>query len=313
MRFRIPALVSLLVISLIFNGVLWLKYRSRRAILTVEGVEISKYDMDTYLEGLYGPDFKANQALHILIHKEAVAKGVSVTDEAVNKKFQEAKATDWQFAWEMNTYPWQADRRRADIRAKMEIDRLLAKDVPVTDDDIRDEYNLAPVVYDTPNRAETNVALMNKDTHLNEVIQMLSKDPPIKPSSIMDSYRNDVRFIGDNYVYTFLQRFGTNEQNAIFSMQPRTVKRVAPTPEFGKAGYSSIVIRLNAIIPGHKADLNDPETKEQIRLAVALKRARPVKELMRDLLQKAKIWSEDPSDIDTIRRAILKEDTGKSK
>ena len=62
MRYLMPTLIILLLASLIANGVMYAKYRSHRPIMTVNGVGISKFDMDSYLEQTQGPQYKALMA-----------------------------------------------------------------------------------------------------------------------------------------------------------------------------------------------------------------------------------------------------------
>jgi hypothetical protein len=334
MRYLSPVLIVLLLISVIANGVMYLKFRSHRAILSVDAANLSKYDLDTYLESIYGVDYKAVFVRRALIHDAAVKARVAPTDAEVNQKFQEAKQLNWTFASTMNSNPWLADEGRKNIQENMELNRLRAKDIPVTDDDIRDEYNAQPAAFDTVSKAEAEVALLKNGLHTNEIVKLIGaggaspNTPGVKPAAIMSSYRGEVRFLGDNYVYTFIQHYGTPEQSLVFNMKPGDVKML-DTKEIPdtlrQAGYTAMVVRLNRIIPGHKADLKDPglpatdqrevdykTTHENLRLAVALKRANPPQELIRSLYQAASphINAEEPTDIDNIKLKLFPPEEG---
>ena len=330
MRYLTPALIVLLMVSLIANGVMYLKFRSGRAILSVNGVGLSKFDLDTHLESVYGADYKANFVRRTLIHRAAIKNNVAMTQVEVNQKFKEAKQLQWTYANTVNSSPWLALEAQNTIQEQMEMARLRAKDISVTSDDIRDEYNLQPARYDTPSKAETEVALLKKGVHTNEILQLMSTGGTntqvraVNPSAIMANYRGEVRFIGDNNVFTFIQHFGTAEQSMVFNMKEGQVLQV-PTQqvprEIKQAGYSIMLIRLIKIHPGHKADLVDPKlkpddprqkdyiaTQELLRLTVALKRANPGQELLRTLYQNAKIEAEEQTDIDYIKLRLFPPD-----
>jgi hypothetical protein len=331
MRYLTPVLIVLLLISLIANGVMYLKFRSHRSILTVNGVGLSKYDLDTYLETIYGVDYKAIFTRRTLIHDAATKAALSPSDDEVNQKFQEAKQVNWQYASTMNNNPWLADEGRKSLRENMELQRLQVKGVPYTEDDLRDEYKLQPAVYDTPSRAEAEVALL-KNSHNAEIIKLIGDDPPVKPSAIMSNFRGEVRFLGDNNVYTFVQHFGTPEQGLVFGMKPGEVKQIPAPAEVKSAGFTTMVVRLNKIIPGHKAEWIDPKlpptdqrekdykaTQEALRMSVALKGANSAQELLRSLMQNATFDVEDPVDLENIKLKLLPPDdtsttnTGKNK
>jgi hypothetical protein len=330
MRYLTPVLIVLLLVSVIANGVMYLKFRSHRAILTVNGVGLSKYDLDTYLETIYGVDYKAVFTRRTLIHQAAVKNNLAPTDSEVNEKFQEAKQVNWQYASTMNNNPWLADEGRRSIQEQLELNRLRAKDIPITEDEVKDEYKLQPAMYDTPSKAEAEVALLKNGIHTDAIVDMISQTPAVKPAAIVSSYRGDVRFLGDNNVYTFIQHFGTPEQGMVFGMKPGEVKKMPAPAEVRSAGYTMMVVRLNKITPGHKAEWTDPKvapndprikdykaTQEALRLTVALKRANPPDEFIRSLLQSAKIEAEDPVDIDNIKLKLLppvdQSGTGKDK
>jgi hypothetical protein len=321
MRYLTPVLIVLLLISVIANGVMYLKYRSHRPILTVNATTLSKNDMDGYLEIIYGVDYKAIFTRRTLIHDAAIKAAVSPSDEEVNQKFQEAKQINWQYATTMNNNPWLADEGRKTLRENIELQRIQAKGIPYTDDDLRDEYKLQPAVYDTPSKAVAEVALLKNGIHNAEIIKLIGADPPVKPSAIMSSYRGEVRFLGDNNIYTFVQHFGTMEQGLVFTMKPGEVKQMPAPAEVKSAGFTTMVVRLNKIIPGHKAEWTDPKqpvndqrqkdykaTQEALRMNVALKRANPAQELLRSLMQSAKLEAEDQADIENIKLKLLPPD-----
>ena len=337
MRYLTPALIVILMVSLIANTVMVLKWRSGRPILTVNGVNMSKNDLDVYLESVYGTDFKASFVRRVLIHDAAEKIHKAATPEEVAEKFQEAKQMQWTYANTVNSNPWLAEEARRGIQEQMEMARVQANDIPVTADDIRDEYNINPALYDTPSKALAEVAIINKESiHKDDILHLIGaggssdKNAGVKPSAVMAAYRGEVRFIGDNNVYTFFQHFGTPEQSLVFNMNEGDVKQIPSQqipPEFIQAGYTTMVVHLIKIIPGHKADLEDPsknpsisradlpqrlkdykKTLETLTLAVALKHANPAKEVLRNLYQNAKIEAEEPTDKEYIKLKLFPPD-----
>ena len=174
MRYLTPALIVVLMISLIANAVMFLKWRSGRPILSVNGSHMSKNDLDVYLESIYGIDYKANFVRRTIVHDAAEKLKKAMTPEEVNQKFQEAKKMQWTYANTVNSSPWLAEEARRTIQEQMELARICANEVPVTPDDVRDEYNLNPAKYDTPSQAETEVALLKNGPHTEGAWQTLN-------------------------------------------------------------------------------------------------------------------------------------------
>jgi hypothetical protein len=337
MRYLTPALIVVLMISLIANTVMVLKWRSGRPILSVNGVNMSKNDLDMYLESVYGTDFKASFVRRVLIRQAAEKIHQAMTPDEVTEKFQEAKQLQWTYAKTVNSSPWLAEEARRTIQEQVELARVQAHDIPVTPDDIRDEYNLNPAKYDTPSKALTEVAIIRKDSiHKSDILHLIGigegsdKNTGVKPSAVMAAYQGEVAYIGDNNVFTFFQRFGVPEQSLVFNMKEGDVLMVPPKQvpaEFVQAGYPTMVVHLIKIIRGHKADLEDPsknpnidkaelperikdykKTMETLRLTVALKHANPAQEVLRNLYQNAKIEVEEPTDKEYIKRKLFPPD-----
>jgi hypothetical protein len=310
MRYLTPTLIILLLASLIANGVMYAKFRSHRAIMTVNGVGISKFDMDTYLEQNYSPQYKALMTQRILFHQEAEKDNLTAKDSEVDYNYNLAKEQDYNFASQMRMNPWLADETKNKIRQQIEMNRVLIKDIPVSEDEIKEEYQKNSLKYDTPRKARTELAVIYRTTaHKDEIVQLMSKtDPPVKASSIMDNYRGEVAFLGENNIFTFTQPFGADKVNAtIFSMKPGEVKELPVSPEFSAQGVLKMIVRMREIIPGKKADLKDPRTLESIRYNVAIKRSKPASETLERLWDNMKFDSEDPNDKTYIEALLLPE------
>ena len=296
MRIVRVLLIVALIISVLGNVILWAKYGNRRAVVTVNGAGISKRDIDDYLLQQAGPTVKATMVQRALIDQEAKAKGVLPTQADIDEEFNLQKETNFRFAQEVNANPWiggEAKRRIAEQISKI---RLLTKDVPVTDEELKEEYTSAAARYDIPNKAKVHLAIVTDPNKVNEIKQLMSSNPPVSPTVIMQQYRTVVAFLGDENKFTFVQPFGMPQNKEVFAMKPNAVK-VFPPAEFAQMGAKAILIRMLEVIPGKKANLNDPKIKEKLRIQVAARRAKPWQEYFSTLWANSKVTTENPQDV----------------
>lgn len=297
MRFVRVLVVVALILSLFGNFILYTKYRSSRAIFTVNGEGVSRRDIDSQLEQQAGPNAKALFVERLLVNQAAKKEGVMPTDQEVEDEFNRRREEDWQFARRVEGYPWLAGEAKKQIRQDYAKVRLLAKEVPVTEEEMQEEYRQNPARYDTPNKARAHLAIVLNAAVTNDIKQLLEKkEPQVSPTVIMSQYRSAVTFLGHENVYTFRQPLGNPQISAeVFKMKKGQVKQF-PTGEFAKSGAKAILVRMLEVIPGKKADLNDPKTKEKLRMQVAARRWKPWQEYLSKLWADATFTSEDPND-----------------
>ncbi|MCS6775144.1 MAG: hypothetical protein RMJ43_05535 [Chloroherpetonaceae bacterium] len=306
MRFLRVLVVVALIASLGLNFILYKKYRSGRAIITLNGEGITRRDIDGWLEQQAGPRAKALFVQRVLVNQEAKKQGVLPTQQEVEEEFARRREENWQFARQVDMNPWMAGEMKKQIQEELAKIRLMAKDVPVTEEEMREEYRQNPMRYDTPNKARVNLAVVLDASIIGEVRQLLQKkDPPVSPTVIMSQYVNKVVFLGHENRFTFMQPFGNNKVNAeIFKMQKDEVRQFPPG-EFARQGARAILVRMLEKIPGKKADLNDPKVKEQLRIAVASRRWSPWQEKLVQLWDNAVFYSEDPNDKRNIEMVLF--------
>jgi hypothetical protein len=308
MRFVRVIVVLALIGSLGLNVIAVTKWRSRRPILTVNGQSLTKKDIDDYLEQQAGPNVKAVLVQRILIEQEAKRLGVWPSDADVEEAYVALREANWQVARQIMNNPWQANETKANIRYNLAQQRILTKDVPVTEEEIKEEYNTNAARYDTPNKARVNLALVLNEGQFSDIKQLMQKkNPPVSPSVIMQNYRGGVVFLGYDNIYTFGQALNNPKDNAIiFGMKPGDVKDFPPQ-EFGRMGAKRIIVRMDKIEPGKKANMNDPKIKDRIRMAVAARRAKPWSEYLSGLWANVKFESENPDDKKNVEMLLFPE------
>src|SRR5436305_14210899 len=98
MRFLKPLLGICLSISILFNVVLYAKYRGHRPVFSVNGQPVSRGEMYGYLEQQYGPAYKAMMTERIMMDQEAHAQGVAPTDQELKDEFARRKEMHWAYA-----------------------------------------------------------------------------------------------------------------------------------------------------------------------------------------------------------------------
>jgi hypothetical protein len=307
MRLLRPLIVVVLILSLVFNVVFWMNYRNKKTIFTLNGESVTRSDMDAYLEKQFGPTYKAMMAQRLLLDQEARRQGVAPSETEINDEFTLKKELDWQFASRIATSPWLADESREEIRQQLEQQKLLAKDISVTEEEVRDEYNAHPALYDTPAKAHTEVAAVLNEIHLDDIRKLMEQtDKPVGPRTIMQMFPREVVFIGDDDKFTFVQAYNTEMNKDVFTMAPHEVKVMLPG-DLGQQGARRLVVKMLDITPGKKADLNDPKTLNRIKMNVALRRTRPASEMLANLWSTAKFESADQGDKAQIERMFFPE------
>lgn len=296
MRLLRPLIVIVLVLSLVFNVVLWMRYRNQKVIFTLNNEPVTRAQMDDYLEKQFGPTYKAMMAQRLLLDQEARKKGVAPSDTEVDDEFKLKKELDWQFASRISASPWLAEESRAEIKQQLEQQKLLAADISVTEEEVREEYNAHPALYDSPAKAHTEVAAILNEIHLEDIRKLMAQnDKPISPKMIMQMYPREVLFIGDDEKFTFVQAYNTEMNKDVFTMAPHDVKVMLPG-DLGQQGARRLIVKMLDVIPGKKADLNDPKTLNRIKMNVALRRTRPASEMLANLWAQSTFTSADPTD-----------------
>ncbi len=294
MRFLRVLIVVALIVSLFGNFVMYMKWSGKRPIFSVNGQGVSKRDLDNYLEVLVGPSIKAKFVQNMLIEQEAKKQGVLPDAKEVEEAINEQKETNWQFAREIQMKPWMLDEAKNNQQRALAQVRLLTKGIEVRPEQIQEEYRAHPERYDTPNKAVTQFAAILDPSRATDIKELLEK--PVDPPVIMRQMPKAAAFLGNDYKLTITQAYGTKQNQVIFSMKPNQVKIIPADASWQRIGAKALVVRVLKFIPGHKADLNDPKTKERISLAVAARSAKPWQEYLAKLWADTKFECEDPND-----------------
>ena len=307
MRLLTPLLVLLLIGSLIVNAITVTKLKNKRPIFTVNGQGITKKDLDDFLENKEGPSVKAEMVRRMLVDQEAKKQNVTPTDADVNEAFETQKEDNWQFAFNVNRSPWTTDETKKDIKMRLSATRLTLKDVPVADSEIKELYDKQAAAFDTPDKARGQLAVIADPTNtqqtMQEVVTLLSKNPPVAPAAIMTQFPQKVFFLGNEYKFTFKRPFQYKGAypnkpliDFIYAIKPGQVKAFPATPDIKQIGGKAIVYKMLEIVPGKKADLNDLKTKENIHNVLAAKRAKPFEEILSGIWARTTFDSDNPED-----------------
>ena len=298
------ALIVALLISVGANVFMYQRYRNRRVYMTINNHSVTQQDIYDRLIQERGEPVKAELVQRFLLEDESQKQKLAPTDAEIQELYDQQRESNWQFARQMTLNPWSEIEAKNGMRQKLELLRLLTAKVPVTEDQIKEEYATQPAVFDTPNKAYCYLALIRKDSeNLDNIKQLMDKG--LSTAAIQQNYPKDVFFLGDNTLtdggktttslFIVRQPLGTQQGKAILDMAPGTVA-VLPAGEFANQGFKNAIVRMVKVVPGHKADLNDPKTHELIRMVVAQKRAVNAKEYMLKLWEAADFRSEDPND-----------------
>ncbi|GDX40259.1 hypothetical protein LBMAG21_05510 [Armatimonadota bacterium] len=288
----------LLFVSLVVNVVLYVKFRSRRPILKVNGESITKKDVNDYLEQK-NPNIKAVMVERVLVKSEAVKQGVWPAEQEIIDIYNEKKELDWQFARRVNTNPWMVAEEKSTIQYDLARQRLLTKDVQVDDAMLEEEYNIYKAAYDTPDKARLHLTLLFRKAPIADVRSMLEKVPQQAPADIARAFPGQVVFLGDKDVFTVTRALGgkaaSPQLQDLFNLKPGEVREF-PAEELRSLGAQTILARMVEVVPGKPADKNEPKTHEKLRMGASLRRAKPWQEKLTLLWGNSEFWSEDPND-----------------
>ena len=307
-------LVVMLLISLAANAFMYQRFRNRRVVMTYNNHAITQQDYYDYMTQNSGPSVKFSMIQRYMLDDEAAKRNLTPDAKEVDEAFNQMRELNLQFAQELAAQPWMEPEYKARIKQQMEDIRLRTADIPVSEDQIKEQYNMEPQAFDTPAKARVRMALIYNLSDLDKIKELMEKD--VSPTLIQTNFPTSVRFVGDDnetqshipgQVFTFVQPFGTQQNAQIFAMKKGQVQ-VFPPDVFSKAGAQKLVIRMiNDVTPGSKADLNDKKTHEKVREVVAGKRAKPPLEYLN------KVWgdggnfkSEDPNDKQIINQFLGK-------
>lgn len=298
-------LVVMLLISLAANAFMYQRFRNRRVVMTYNNHAVTQQDIYDYLSQNSGPAVKFNMIQRYMLEDEANKRNVAPDPKEVDETFNEMRELNLQFAQQVAAQPFMEAEYKARIRQQMEDVRLRTIDIPVSEDQIKEEYNAQPQAYDTPAKAHTRLALVTNLNDLSKIKNLMEKDVSI--NLIQSNLPSSVRFVGDNNVFTFVQPFGTKQNAKIFDMKPGQVQEFPPDV-FAQAGAQKLLVRLMDIQPGKKADLNDKKTHEKLRETVAAKRAKPSAEYLNKLWGSGEGFkSEDQNDKPMIEHFLGKD------
>ncbi len=298
-------LVVMLLISLAANAFMYQRFRNRRVVMTYNNHAVTQQDIYDYLSQNSGPAVKFNMIQRYMLEDEANKRKVAPDPKEVDEAFNEMRELNLQFAQQVAAQPFMEAEYKARIRQQMEDVRLRTIDIPVSEDQIKDEYNAQPQAYDTPAKAHTRLALVTDLNDLDKIKQLMEKNVSI--NLIQSNFLSSVRFVGDNNVFTFVQPFGTKQNAKIFDMKPGQVQEFPPDV-FAQAGAQKLLVSLMDIQPGKKADLNDKKTHEKLRETVAAKRAKPSAEYLNKLWGSGEGFkSEDQNDKPMIEHFLGKD------
>src|SRR5205085_2518920 len=117
-------------------------------------------NLDDYLEQEAGPQVKAKIAQRMLAEQAAQNEHLSPTDKEVEDDYNAEKERSYVFARTVALNPWRGAELKEEIRENLCKQRLLVKDVNVTNDELQEEYKRQPAAYDTPNKARTQLAVI---------------------------------------------------------------------------------------------------------------------------------------------------------
>ena len=282
---------------------LWQRNEKKRMQLRVNGLTLTKKDYHDWLEQHDGTKMLALMTKYYLLKEAATKANVAPTEAEIQKGLDDYLELNPAQLETYKSQPWLKVDVKRDIEMSMCAVNLTTKDIGATDDELKSFYDDSPGRYDTPEKFHTKILKGGDSTTTEQVKTMLTqifKPDPNKPGQFrapeMQSLQQqfpklNVMFGDGTFVVRRPLQGGSGDPilDQIARMKPGEVL-VIPTPN----STTSLIVAMEYIEPGKKADFNDPEVKKKVARDFKVSRAQPEKELLRTLYDLSTIETDPP-------------------
>lgn len=128
-------------------------------VVTVNGQSIDRNALYTHLEANYGENSLRQLIDFALITQKLKDEGLSVSDEEVNAAIEARKATSPEVTQILEAKGVRLSALQRQTRYQLSLDKLLTKDVKVTEDQLKKWFETRRKYYDQPAKAQVGLLL----------------------------------------------------------------------------------------------------------------------------------------------------------
>ena len=287
---------------------LFQKNERKRMQLRVNGLTLTKKEYHDWLEQHDGSKMMALMTKYYLLKQAADKAGVLPTATEIQKALDDYLEANPAQVETYKTQPWLKDDVKRDIEMAMAATNLTTKDIKVTDDELKSYFDDSPGRYDTPEKFHTKVLKTGDQSTTEQVKTMMTqifKADPQNPGQFKAPDLQTLRqqfpklavMFGDGTLVARKPLQGSSGDpmmDQIAKMKPGDVI-VLPLAN----STTSLIVAMEYVEPGKRADFNDPEVKKKVAKDFKVTRAQPEKELLRTLYDLSTIDT-DPPDVKNV-------------
>lgn len=303
MRWARLGLYGLLVISLAMNFILWTRTSGRRQTLRVNDQTITKRDWDFFLETRYGDEALAAMARQAVVRQAADEAGVKIDEKEIDEALQEVRDRLPEQGLILERLPTKREDMRRELEYKLAMAGLRARDVKVTDDEVKDYFDANAGRWDKPDRIEVKAIRVANAALVQRAVALLKNVDDMQVlQQQLDPKGTQARIVGARGIWVVVRPFGQPAADpvvkAFAGMKEGEVQVV-------RAGKAVLVVKRGKLTPGKKVEL--AEVKGKVERDLKLSRALPETEVLRKLWDSAQMTAEDPAKLRVLKWTIFRD------
>ncbi|WP_236636233.1 peptidylprolyl isomerase [Pradoshia eiseniae] len=153
-------------------------YVKSQTVASVDGERITKEELYDTLVGVYGPSAVDNLVTKIVINKEADKRDVKVKTSEINAEvavYEENYGGEEGLKSALKSSGLTLADLKEDIETNIKIEKLMAKDIKLTDDEVKAYYEENKQNFDTPESIEVSHILVEDKKTAQKVLDELKK------------------------------------------------------------------------------------------------------------------------------------------
>lgn len=304
MRIVRGLVIVVLILSLAANAIMYMRYARGRTILRINDHVITTKDFNAFMSMRWGVEAMANMVQQDLPVQACQKAGIKLDMSEIDQRINAMKEANPNIATQFRREPYREEDYRKLLTAALALDELRAKDVTVTEDEVRDYFNQNPGKWDTPDKLEIQAVICKDNDTATRAMQLLKSgvsDMAVVQQQL-DPRGATARVLGIDGKVVVSKPVGkpspNPEINKLFAMKDGDVGRM-------DSPRAIEVVRRVRLIPGKVATLADvrPKVERELKLTRAL----PPKEVLRKLWDSARIETDDPRAKEEIKWRIFQD------
>lgn len=236
---------------------------SGAAIVTVGGKAITHADLDSFLEANAGEQALSQMIDTELIMQKLKASGLDVTDAEVNASLDERAKQTPQLAAVIKAGGPHKQALLLATRNELAVNKLLTKDIKVTDAQLKAWFDKNRMRYDQPERVKVGALFSSTQLKATTMAQQLkSQNKTFKQLVDEQTKANDPAGKGSVEEREYpLAGFPPNIKAALAKLKPNEVTPVLTIGRPPQVGY--LILHLIAREPAEKADFTKLKAKAE--------------------------------------------------